>query len=151
MAIPLLKWLISSIHPGCRFGVLVVDDDPNTCSFLKAVFTTVGQQCHTFLRPEEAEQYLNKNEADLAMVDVYLGAIKASICSTGCALCRRVRPPGAIAADCKGGLRPGRPLPNSPFVTEADVMLSARRISVPLRHEFPRLRSTRQRRSVSFP
>ena len=55
--------------------VLVVDDDPNTCSFLKAVFTAEGQQCDTFLRPEEAEQYLAENEADLAMVDVYLGAL----------------------------------------------------------------------------
>jgi DNA-binding NtrC family response regulator len=55
--------------------VLVVDDDPNTCSFLKAVFTAEGQQCHAFLRPEEAEQYLSENEADLAMVDIYLGAL----------------------------------------------------------------------------
>jgi DNA-binding NtrC family response regulator len=55
--------------------VLVVDDDPNTCSFLKAVFTAEGQQCHTFLRAEEAEQYLSQNEVDLVMVDVYLGAL----------------------------------------------------------------------------
>jgi len=55
--------------------VLVVDDDPNTCSFLKAVFTAEGQQCHTVLRPEDAEQYLAENEVDLAMVDVYLGTL----------------------------------------------------------------------------
>jgi DNA-binding NtrC family response regulator len=55
--------------------VLVVDDDPNTCSFLKAVFVAEGHQCHTFLRAEEAEQYLNENVVDLAMVDVYLGAL----------------------------------------------------------------------------
>jgi DNA-binding NtrC family response regulator len=55
--------------------VLVVDDDPNTCSFLKAVFTAEGHQCQTFLRAAEAEQYLGEHEADLAMVDVYLGAL----------------------------------------------------------------------------
>lgn len=55
--------------------VLVVDDDPNTCSFLNAVFTAEGQQCHTVLRAEEAEQYLAENAVDLAMVDVYLGAL----------------------------------------------------------------------------
>jgi len=55
--------------------VLVVDDDPNTCSFLKAVFTAEGMQCHTSLRAEEAEQYLRENQADLVMVDVYLGSL----------------------------------------------------------------------------
>jgi DNA-binding NtrC family response regulator len=55
--------------------VIVVDDDPNTCAFLKAVFTAEGQQCRTFLQAEEAEQDLRENEADLAMVDVYLGAL----------------------------------------------------------------------------
>lgn len=54
--------------------VLVVDDDPNTCSFLKAVLSAEGHECHTFLRVEEAEQHLATAEVDLAMVDVYLGA-----------------------------------------------------------------------------
>ena len=54
--------------------VIVVDDDGNTCSFLQAVFTAEGHECHTFLRAEEAEQYLSSSEADLAMVDVYLGS-----------------------------------------------------------------------------
>jgi DNA-binding NtrC family response regulator len=54
--------------------VVVIDDESNTCAFLKAVFEAEGHECHTFLRPEEAEQYLAANEADLAMVDVYLGA-----------------------------------------------------------------------------
>jgi DNA-binding NtrC family response regulator len=53
--------------------VLVVDDDPNTCSLLKAVLTAEGHQCDTFLRPEEAEEHLASHEADLVMVDVYLG------------------------------------------------------------------------------
>jgi len=51
----------------------VIDDESNTCAFLKAVFEAEGHECHTFLRPEDAEQYLAANEADLAMVDVYLG------------------------------------------------------------------------------
>jgi len=54
--------------------VVVIDDEANTCAFLKAVFEAEGYECHTFLRPEEAEQYLAAYEADLAMVDVYLGA-----------------------------------------------------------------------------
>jgi DNA-binding NtrC family response regulator len=54
--------------------VVVIDDESNTCAFLKAVFEAEGHECHAFLRPEEAEQYLAGNDADLAMVDVYLGA-----------------------------------------------------------------------------
>lgn len=53
--------------------VLVVDDDPSTCSFLKAVLTAEGHQCETFLRANEAEEHLALHEPDLAMVDVYLG------------------------------------------------------------------------------
>jgi len=53
--------------------VVVIDDEPSTCAFLRAVFAAEGHQCQTFLRAEEAEQYLAANEADLAMVDVYLG------------------------------------------------------------------------------
>jgi DNA-binding NtrC family response regulator len=55
--------------------VVVVDDEPSACSFLEAVFKAEGHECHTFMRPEEAEQFLSANEADLAMVDVYLGPI----------------------------------------------------------------------------
>jgi len=55
--------------------VVVIDDEPSTCAFLRAVFAAEGHQCQTFLRAEEAEQYLAANEADLAMVDVYLGAL----------------------------------------------------------------------------
>jgi DNA-binding NtrC family response regulator len=60
------------MHP---LRVIVIDDEPNTCSFLQAVFTAEGHDCHTFVRPEDAEQYLSAAEADLAMVDVYLGAV----------------------------------------------------------------------------
>lgn len=55
--------------------VIVIDDEPGTCSFLQAVFAAEGHDCHTFLRAEEAEHYLSSHEADLAMVDVYLGLV----------------------------------------------------------------------------
>ncbi|HET7205702.1 MAG TPA: sigma-54 dependent transcriptional regulator [Terriglobales bacterium] len=54
--------------------VMVVDDEPNTCSFLQAVFSAEGHVCQTFLRPSDAEHYLAENGVDLAMVDVYLGS-----------------------------------------------------------------------------
>jgi DNA-binding NtrC family response regulator len=55
--------------------VVVIDDESDTCSFLQAVFRAEGHECHTFLRAEEAEQYLEENKVDLAMVDVYLGPL----------------------------------------------------------------------------
>jgi DNA-binding NtrC family response regulator len=53
--------------------VVIIDDEPSTCALLQAVFAAEGHQCQTFLRAEEAEEYLRTHEADLAMVDVYLG------------------------------------------------------------------------------
>src|ERR1700741_2313189 len=55
--------------------VVVIDDEVNTCTYLKAVFEAAGHVCHTFLHPEEAERYLAANDADLVMVDVYLGSL----------------------------------------------------------------------------
>jgi len=55
--------------------VVVIDDEPSTCAFLQAVFVAEGHECRTFLRAQEAEHYLAANEADLAMVDVYLGSL----------------------------------------------------------------------------
>jgi DNA-binding NtrC family response regulator len=55
--------------------VVVIDDEPNTCTFLQAVFEAEGHACRTFLRAEQAEQHLAENEADLVMVDVYLGPL----------------------------------------------------------------------------
>jgi DNA-binding NtrC family response regulator len=54
--------------------VIVIDDEPNTCSFLRAVFVAEGHECHTFLRADEAERHLAASEADLALVDIFLGA-----------------------------------------------------------------------------
>ncbi len=54
--------------------VVVIDDEPNTCSFLQAVFQAEGHECQAFLRAEEAQRYLAATPADLAMVDIYLGA-----------------------------------------------------------------------------
>jgi DNA-binding NtrC family response regulator len=53
--------------------VLVVDDDPDTCSFLQAVLGAEGHQCDAFLCASDAEQHLRSHRADLALVDVYLG------------------------------------------------------------------------------
>jgi DNA-binding NtrC family response regulator len=53
--------------------VIIVDDEPNTCSFLHAVFTAEGHECRFFLRADEAEAHLASDSADLALVDVYLG------------------------------------------------------------------------------
>jgi DNA-binding NtrC family response regulator len=55
--------------------VVVIDDEVNTCTFLRAVFEAEGHGCCTFLRAEEAELYLAANHADLVMVDVYLGEL----------------------------------------------------------------------------
>ena len=52
----------------------MVDDDPGTCSFLQAVFRAEGHHCDTFVRASDAHQHLLTNEADLAIVDVYLGS-----------------------------------------------------------------------------
>ena len=54
--------------------ILVLDDDPDICLFLRAAFTAEGHLCETFLRPEDAEQHLRHSACDLAMIDVYLGA-----------------------------------------------------------------------------
>ena len=56
--------------------MVVIDDEVNTCTFLRTVFEAEGHICHTFVRPEEGEQYLATGPADLVMVDVYLGSTK---------------------------------------------------------------------------
>jgi DNA-binding NtrC family response regulator len=55
--------------------VVVIDDEVNTCTFLRTVFEAEGHVCHTFVRAEEAEQHLAGTPADLVMVDVYLGSL----------------------------------------------------------------------------
>ena len=52
--------------------IVVVDDEANTCALIKSVFTAEGHECQTFTRAEDAEQYLNSNTTDLAILDVYL-------------------------------------------------------------------------------
>ncbi len=65
--------------------VIVVDDEPNTLGFLRSLLTAESHECATFLRSEGAEQHLGSNEADLALVDIYLGA------ENGIELVRRLR------------------------------------------------------------
>jgi len=55
--------------------VVVIDDEVNTCTFLRTVFEAEGHVCHTFVRAEEGQQFLSNNPTDLAMVDVYLGSL----------------------------------------------------------------------------
>ena len=55
--------------------VVVIDDEVNTCTFLRTVFEAEGHVCHAFVRAEEGEQFLASNPADLVMVDVYLGSL----------------------------------------------------------------------------
>jgi len=55
--------------------VVVIDDEVNTCTFLRTVFEGEGHVCHTFVRAEEGEEFLASNPTDLAMVDVYLGRL----------------------------------------------------------------------------
>jgi len=65
--------------------VVIVDDEPNTCAFLRSGLTAEGYDCQDFLRAEDAQQYLASNRADLALVDVYLGG------ESGIELVRRLR------------------------------------------------------------
>ncbi len=67
--------LLAKYSPMPPLRVVIIDDEPGTCSFLKAVFTAEGHDCHAFVRAEEAEAFLAEHEADLAMVDVYLGDV----------------------------------------------------------------------------
>src|SRR5215472_14876615 len=53
-------------------GIIVVDDDPSICSFLRAAFTAEGHRCDAFLRGADAEAHLRNHLADLAMLDVFL-------------------------------------------------------------------------------
>jgi DNA-binding NtrC family response regulator len=66
--------------------VVVVDDEVNTCTFLRTVFEAEGHVCHAFVRAEEAEQFLLSNPTDLVMVDVYLGSLN------GIDLLQRLKP-----------------------------------------------------------
>ncbi|HEX8925900.1 MAG TPA: sigma-54 dependent transcriptional regulator [Terriglobales bacterium] len=54
--------------------VVVIDDDPATCSFLQAAFSAQGHGCDTFLRSSEAKDFIASRRVDLVLIDVYLGA-----------------------------------------------------------------------------
>lgn len=65
--------------------IVVVDDDPATCSFLQSVLVAEGHQCAAFIRAVDAETYLATNQVDLALVDIYLGNV------SGIELLRRLK------------------------------------------------------------
>ena len=54
--------------------VVVVDDEPNTCAFLRSALVAEGHECVTFLRSAPAEQHVAQHPADLALLDIYLGS-----------------------------------------------------------------------------
>lgn len=55
--------------------VIVLDDEVDTCAFMKSVFNAEGHDCQIFTRAEEAEAHLESDPVDLAMLDVYLGPL----------------------------------------------------------------------------
>src|SRR4029077_9205178 len=65
--------------------VVVVDDEADTCAFLRSVFTAEGHPCQTFTRADDAEGYPAASPADLVMLDVYLAS------SNGIDLLQRLR------------------------------------------------------------
>jgi len=56
-----------------RLRVVVIDDEADTCAFLRAVLTAEGHDCRVFLNAASAEKHLVDYHADLALVDIYLG------------------------------------------------------------------------------
>ena len=50
--------------------IIVIDDDPDICLFLEAALTADGHACETFLNAPDAEAYLRRCGADLALIDV---------------------------------------------------------------------------------
>ena len=56
------------------FRVLVVDDDRSTCLFLRAVLEAYNVQCAVAHSAEQAEAFVRENDADLVMLDIYLGS-----------------------------------------------------------------------------
>ena len=65
--------------------VIVVDDAPDTCAFLRAVFIAEGHACEIFYRAEDADKHLADHHADLVLVDVYLAG------TNGIDLVKRIR------------------------------------------------------------
>jgi DNA-binding NtrC family response regulator len=53
--------------------ILIVDDDKATRQWLCSVLEAEGYICHAAGSPQEAEDLLHHNEAQLALVDIYLG------------------------------------------------------------------------------
>ncbi len=53
--------------------ILVVDDDKATRQWLGSVLETEGYVCHLARNTQEAEEFLRRQEIQLALVDIYLG------------------------------------------------------------------------------
>ena len=71
--------------------ILVVDDDRATRQWLCSVLNAEGYVCHPARNTQEAEDFLRRQEVQLALVDIYLGD------ANGVEFLRRIK---AIQPDC---------------------------------------------------
>lgn len=71
--------------------ILLVDDDKATRQWLSSVLTAEGHVCHVARDPHEAEAHLERQNIQLALVDIYLGS------TNGVEFLKRIK---ALRPDC---------------------------------------------------
>ena len=71
--------------------ILLVDDDKATRQWLSSVLTAEGNICYAARDPQEAETYLEQQNIQLALVDIYLGS------ANGVEFLKRIK---ALRPDC---------------------------------------------------
>ncbi len=59
--------------------ILVVDDDPETCRFMRELLQEPGREIETALAPEEALAQLEKGRFDLVLSDINLGTTRSGL------------------------------------------------------------------------
>lgn len=83
--------MTSSFVRNMTTEILVVDDDRATRQWLCSVLDAEGYVCHAARNAQEAEDFLRRQEVQLALVDIYLGD------ANGVEFLRRIK---AIRPDC---------------------------------------------------